>query len=104
MTCLFDTDHKELTKHLKNHHVQQSVLDGYLLSGFQMVQKKDRELRQIAHALKLLIEFGAKWKDGVLLEDQMTPHHLICQSNCDNAELLDLIITCFDGTLINNKS
>ena len=104
VTCHFDTNHKELTKHLKNHHVQQSVLDGYLLSGFQMVQKKDRELRQIAHVLKLLLEFGAKWKDGVLLEDQMTPHHLICQSNCDNAELLDLIITCFDGTLINSES
>ena len=104
VTCLFDTDHKELTKHLKNNHVQQSVLDGYLLSGFQMVQKKDRELRQIAHALKLLIEFGAKWKDGVLLEDQMTPHHLICQSNCDMAELLDLIIASFDATLINSKS
>ena len=34
----------------------------------------------------------------------MTPHHLICQSNGDNHELLDLIITCFNRTLINRKS
>ena len=102
--CLFDTDYHDLKKHLKNDQVKQSLLDEYLLSGFQMVQKKDRELRQITEALKLLLEFGAKWKDGVLLEDQMTPHHLICQANCDNAELLGLIIGCFDKTLINSKS
>ena len=102
-TNLFELDHKDLKEHLKNNQVEQSVLDEYLLSGFQMVQKKDQELRNVAHALKLLLECGARWKDGVLLEDQMTPHHLICQSNGDNNELLDLIITCFNGTLINSK-
>ena len=101
---LLNADYNDLQKHRKNSDVQQSVLDEYLLLGFQMVQKEDRELRLFAPTLKLLLEFGAKWKDGVLLEDQMTPHHLICQSNCDNAELLDLVITCFDGALINNKS
>ena len=101
---LFELDHKDLKEHLRNNQVEQSVLDEYLLSGFQMVQKKDQELRNVAHALKLLLECGARWKDGVLLEDQMTPHHLICQSNDDNHELLDLIITCFDGKLINSKS
>ena len=84
--------------------MEQSVLDEYLLSGFQMVQKKDRELQQVGQALKLLLEFGANWKDGVLLEEQMTPHHLICQSNGDSHKLLGLIITCFDGKLINSKS
>ena len=104
VSCFFDADHEELTKYLKHNLVHQSVLDEYLLSGFKMVQKKDRELGQIAHALKLLLEFGAKWKDGVLLEDRMTPHHLICQSNGDNHELLDLITTDFSETLINNES
>ena len=103
-TSLFDLDNKDLKEHLMNNQVQQSMLDEYLLSGFQMVQKKNRELRQVAQSLKLLLEFGAKWKDGVMLEEQMTPHHLICQCNGDNHELLDLIITCFDGKLINNKS
>ena len=103
-TSLFDADHNDLKVYLKNTQVKQSVLDEYLLSGFQMVQKYDRELRQVAQALKLLLELGARWKDGALLENQMTLHHLICQSKGDNHELLDLIITCFDGTLINSKS
>ena len=104
VSCLFDADHDDIKEHLKNKQVEQSMLDEYLLSGFQMVQRKDRQLGQVAHALKLLLEFGAKWKDGALLEDQMTPLHLICQSNGDNHELLDLIITHFHGTLINSKS
>ena len=103
-TCLFDADPNDLKEHLTNTQMQQSVLDEYLLSGFQMVQKKNRELQQVAKALTLLLEFGAKWKYGMLLEDQMTPHHLICQSNGDNHELLDLIIAQDGGTLINNKS
>ena len=103
-TSLFDVDHNDLKEHLKNKQMQQSVLDEYLLSGFQMVQKKDRELRQVTQALTLFLEFGAKWKDGVLLKNQMTPHHLICQSKGDNHELLDLIITHFHRTLINSKS
>ena len=80
------------------------MLNEYLLSGFQMVQNKGRELQQVAHPLKLLLEFGAKWKDGVLLENQMAPHHLICRSHGDNHELLDLIPAYFDRTLINSKS
>ena len=103
-TCLFDAEHNDLKEHLYNNQVEQSMLNEYLLSGFQMVQKKDRELGQVAHTLKILLELGAKWKDGVLLEDQMTPHHLICQSNGDNHELLNLIIAYFGRTLINNES
>ena len=102
-TNLFELDHKDVKEHLRNNQVETSVLDEYLLSGFQTVQKKDQELRIVAHALKLLLECGARWKDGVLLEDQMTPHHLICQFNDDNQELLDFIITCFNGTLMNSK-
>ena len=103
-TCLFDAEHNYLKEHLKNNQVEQSMLDKYLQSGFRMVQKKDRELGHVAQALKILLGLGAKWKDGVLLEDQMTPHHLICQSNGDNHELLNLIIAYFGGTLINNES
>ena len=103
-TCLFDADPNDLKEHLTNIQVQQSMLDEYLLSGFQMVQKKDPEMRHVAQVLTLLFEFGAKWKDGMLLEDQMTPHHLICQSKGDNHELLDLIIAQDGGTLINSKS
>ena len=104
VTCLFDADYNDLKEHLKNNQVQQRMLDVYLLSGFQMVQQKDRELRQVTQALTLLLEFGAKWMDDVLLEDEMTPHDIICQSNGDNHELVDLIITHFQGTLINSES
>ena len=60
VSCLFDADHKELTKYIKHIQGHQSMLDENLLSGFQIVQKKDCELVQIAHALKLLLEFSAK--------------------------------------------
>ena len=104
VTCFFDADHNDLKEHLKNNPGQENMMDDYLLSGFQMVQKENRELRQVEQALKLLLKLGAKWKDGVLLEDHMTPHHVICQSNGDNHELLDLIITHCSETLINSQS
>ena len=59
-TRVFDADHNELKERLKINFLQQSVLDKYLLSGFKMVQKKSRELRQIAQVLKILLEHGAK--------------------------------------------
>ena len=67
VTCTFDVNHNDLKQSLM-HKVRQSVLDEYLLCLFQMVQKKDRELQHVAPALKSLLEFGAKWQDGALLE------------------------------------
>ena len=104
VTHLFDTDRNSLKTHRKNHQIRPNILDAYLLAGMQMVLKKDSEMRYVTPTLKLLLEFGAKWSNGMLLEGLMTPYHVICQSTGDHDELLDLIITSSRQTLINTKS
>ena len=90
-----------LKVHLEKESVEQNVLDRCLMSGFQIVHRKDREMRQVAPILQLLLQHGARWKDGALLEHQMTPYHLICQSTGDYHELLDLMLTSSGRALIN---
>ena len=92
-----------LKVHLEKDCVEQNVLDRCLLSGFQIVHRKDREMHQVAPILQLLLQHGAQWQDGALLEHQMTPCHLICQSTGDHHELLDLMLKSSGGELINTK-
>ena len=101
---LFDVDVDVLKEHLKSNQISQKMLDGYLLSGFQLVQKQIREMPQVAPALKLLFQSGAKWQDDAVMEDDMTPYHLICQATDDHDELLDLTIKSSERNLLNNKS
>ena len=101
---LFDADVHVLKEHLKSNQMSQKKLDGYLLSGFQLVQRQIREMRQVAPALKLLLQSGAKWKDDAVLGNHMTPYHLICQATGDDDELLDLTIKSSEKNLLNNKS
>ena len=106
--CLFDNSVfnaalNPLTMYLKKEKVDQNVLDGCLLYGFQILQRKDQEICQVAPKLQLLLQHGAQWKDGALLEHQMTPSHLICQSTGDHHELLDWMLKLSDKTLINTK-
>ena len=75
-----------------NNPVQQSVLDRCLLRGLQIVQRKEQKLSHVAQALILLLHFGAKWNSDVLLDEQMSPLHIICESAGDHHELLDLMI------------
>ena len=91
-TCVLNADHKALKKHLENNAVEQSDLERSLLLGLQKVQRKERGLSRVAPALTLLLQSGAKWNSDVLLDDQKTPCHIICQSRGDHHELLDLMI------------
>ena len=98
---IFNDALNPLKVHLEKESVEQNVLDRCLMSGLQIVQRKDQEMHQVAPTLQLLLQHGAQWKDGALLEDQMTPYHLICQSTGDYHELLDLMLTSSGRALIN---
>ena len=101
---LFDADVHVLKEYLKCNQISQKMLDGYLLSGFYLVQRQIREMRQVAPALKLLLQSGSKWKDDAVMENDITPYHLICQATGDHDELLDLTINSSERNLLNNKS
>ena len=103
-TRFFDADQKTLEEYLKNNQVQQCTLDEKLMTGFHMVQEQDRKMSDVAPTLKLLLLFGAKWRDGALLNYRMTPYHIICQSTGDHDELLDSTITVCGRALVNIQS
>ena len=103
MASVLDTDQRTLAVQLQNNQVQQSSLGQCLLHGFQMVQRKTSDLSHVLSALKLLLQFGAKWDRSALLEDQMTPYHIICQCPDDQHEILELIIKADDGELLDAK-
>ena len=102
-THIFDVDVHVLKEHLKSYQMSQNKLDEYLFIGFLEVQRQIREMRQVAPALKLLLQSGAKWKDDAVLGNHMTPYHLICQATGDDDELLDLTIKSSERNLLNNK-
>ena len=91
-TFVLNSDHNALKKHLVNNQVQQSDLNRCLLRGIGMVQQNERELSEIAETLTILLQFGAKWNNYVLLGTKKTPLHIICESPGDHHELLDLMI------------
>ena len=103
-TCVLDADHKALEEHLVNNQVEQSDLDRCLLRGLRTVQRKARELSQVAPALTLLLDSGAKWNSDVVRRwsgGQKTPYHIICESRGDHHELLDLMIKSSQETIID---
>ena len=100
-TCVLDDDHKALEEHLRTHPVEQSDLDICLLRGLRIVERKERELSDVAQALTLILLAGAKWNNDALLDDQKTPLHIICESPGDHHELLDLMIKSSQQTIIN---
>ena len=102
-TCVLHADHKALEEHLENNQVQQSDLDRCLLRGLRLVQWEKKELSHVALALTLLLYAGAKWNCDVLLSEQKSPLHIICESPGDHHELLDLIIKSSRRTIINTR-
>ena len=102
-TCVLDADYKALKEHLVNNQVQQSDLDRCLLRGLQIVQRKERELSDVAQALTVLLQSGAKWNKHTLLADHKTPLHIICESPRDHHELLDLMIKSSQRIIINTQ-
>ena len=102
-TCVLDADHKTLKEHLVNNPVQQGDLDSCLLRGLHIVQRKEQALLHMAPLLTTLLQYGAKWNDDVLLDDQQTPYHVICESPGDHHELLDLMVKSLQRTLIDTQ-
>ena len=100
-TCVLDADLKALKVHLVSNPVQQSDLDRCLLRGLQSVQWEEGELSQAAQALTILLKTGAKWNSDVLLDDQKTPYHIICESPGDHHELLELMIKSSQPSIID---
>ena len=100
-TCVLDADHKALEEHLVSNLVQQSDLDRCLLRGLDIVQRKVRELSQMAQTLTILLQFGAKWNSDTLLDEQKTPYHVICESPGDHHELLDMMIKSSQQRMID---
>ena len=99
-TCALDGDHKALEEHLENNLVQQRDLDRCLLRGLRVVQRKKRELSDVAPSLTLLLQSGAK---HAMLARQKTPLHIICESPGDHHELLDLLTKSSRRTIINRR-
>ena len=102
-TCVLDAAHKELEEYLVSNPLQQSDLDRCLLRGLRIVQRNKRELSHVAPALTWLLQSGAMWNCDVLLDDQKTPYHIICESPGDHHELLALMIKSFQKTIINTE-
>ena len=103
MSTVLDTDQNTLTLQLENNQVPQSSLDQCLTHGFQMVQRETSDIIHVLSALKLLLQFGAKWDRSALFENQMTPYHIICQCPDDQHEMLELMIKADDGELLDAK-
>ena len=93
--CVLNADHKALEEHLVSNLVQQSDLDICLLRGLQIVQRKEKELTQMAQTLINLLHSGAKWNSDTFLHYQYTPYLIICDSPGDHHELLDLMFKSF---------
>ena len=100
----YNNAHNPLKVHLKKDPVEQHVLDKCLMDGMQLVERRDRELSQVAPTLQLLLQFGAQWNTGPLLDQKTTPFHLICKSKGDHYELLDLMLLSAGRELIDAKN
>ena len=100
---LFKDATSTFKEHLEKERVQQNCLDKCLMLGLQVVQRHDLEMLQVAPTLQILLQFGAQWKHRALLEHQMMPYHLICNSIGDHYELLDAMIKISGRSLIDKK-
>ena len=100
---VFNDAYDKFKDHLDKELVPQNILDRCLMRGLQFVQKNDREMAQVVPTLQLLLQNGAQWKDGKLLEYQLTPYHLICKSIGDHHELLDLMISISGQALVDTR-
>ena len=91
-TCVFDADHEALEEVLINNPVHQIARDRWLECGLRIVQRLERKLSHLARTLTMLLQSGSKWNSDTLLDEQKTPYHVICESEGDHHELLDLMM------------
>ena len=101
VTWVFDADHEALEELLINDPVPQSTLFRSLKCGLRIVERRERKLSHVAPALTILLQFGANWNGNTLLNEQKTPYHIICQSEGDHHELLDLMMKSSQGVVID---
>ena len=100
---VYNDTHNALEIHLMENQVEQHILDSCLMSGFRIVERGDRELSEVAPTLQLLLMCHAQWKGDPFLGHVVTPYHLICQSNGDHHELLDLMFIASREALIDTE-
>ena len=104
----FNYAHDAFEVHLDKDPVEQNILDRCLMSGLHIVRNDGRELSRVTPTLLLLLKFGAQWiNNGTrlngLLENGMTPYHLICQSSGDHHELLNVMLLSSGRALIDHE-
>ena len=92
---------RELDGLLMKNLLHPSDLDRFLEYGFRMVQQNQRKLSHVAQTLTMLLQSGANWNSDTLLDNQKTPCHIICESEGDHHELLDLMIKSSQKGIIN---
>ena len=103
LSCVLEGDHKALEEYFMNNPLRQIDLDMCLLHGLLCVQWESRKLYHVAPVLTVLLRFGAKWNSDVLLDNQKTPYHVICESPGDHQELLDLMIESSQQAIIDKQ-
>ena len=92
---------KELDGLLKKNLLHPSDLDRFLEYRFRIVRQNQRKLSHVAQTLTMLLQSGANWNSDTLLDNQKTPCHIICESEGDHHELLDLMIKSSQKGIIN---
>ena len=81
----------------------QSTLDQCLLIGLSNLPSQSQHIAFVVAALRVLLQFDAKWDSSTLSDNQRTPYHIICQCPSDPYELLDRMIKSSGGKLINQQ-
>ena len=102
-TCVLDAEHKALEEHLMSNPVQQSDLDRCLVRGLRIVERHENSLSNMAPALTILLQSGAKWNNDVFLNTQYTPYHIICRASGDHHQLLELMIKSSHQKIFNTR-
>ena len=101
-------EHKAFKEHMESNLVKQTF-DESLEYGINLVTTTARTLSEVAPTLIILLQNGAKWdRDYLRLPDTMmidivTPYHVICRSDGDHQELLELMIKELGKSLLDAK-
>ena len=103
MDYMFHGDPNVLIIHLKHCPVQHDDLVEHLLYDLGGMELYCQQMSRTVHALKLLLQFGAKWNGRALFQENRTPYHIISHCHGDHHELLSAMITSSEVNLLNVK-
>ena len=96
-------EHETFKEHVENNPEHQNLY-GSLKRGIELVISKRRTMSDVAPTLITLLQNGAQWDcDHLIMSGGITPYHVICRSNGDHHELLELMIKELRRTLLNAK-